>query len=115
MLGAAAKVALELAIVERTARPLLTLPHIGTALGVVTAAHGLIPSHLAHVDQRLTPLGLRAPVFMAAGLLSEVGEHGRQGLAADGVSIAAVAVVAAQGRELGRRLQQATIGVLGGA
>ena len=47
---------------------------------------------------------------MATGILRQVGKHGRQRLAADGVG---VAVVAAQGRELGHCLQQTAIGILG--
>ena len=112
LLGATTEVTLELAVVELAARPLLTLPHIRPALGVVAAAHLLGPAHLPYPHQTLAPLGLGAPALVATGLLGEVGEHGGQRLAADGLGVAPVAVVAAEGRELGHRLQETAIGVL---
>ncbi len=51
---------------------------------------------------------------MAAGLLGKVGEGGDDGLLADGVRIAPVRVVAAEGGELAHRPQEALVGVLRG-
>ena len=51
---------------------------------------------------------------MAAGVLGKVGEGGDDGLLADGVRIAPVRVVAAEGGELAHRPQEALVGVLRG-
>ena len=115
LLGAAAEVALVVAVGEGAAGPGLALPGGRVALAVVAAAHVLGPAHLAHPAQALAPFGFGTVALVRPGFLREVGEHRRQGLAADGVGIPAVGIVAADRRELADRAQEAAIGVLGRA
>ncbi len=115
LLGAATEIAL-----AGAARPLLVLPVVLAATRGV-AGLSLRPAHLPHVHQGLLPLlqpqrivGDIVLADVAAGLLGEVGEGGDDGLLADGVGVAPVRVVAAEGGELADRPQEALVGVFRG-
>ena len=110
-----AKVAL-----PRATGPFPVLPVIlATAGGIAELPLG--PAHFAHMHQRLLPLlepqrvvGDILPGDVAARLLGKVGEGGDDGFFADGVRIAPVRVVAAEGGELADRPQEALIGIFRG-